>query len=318
MKLKYFLLSLLLLPFLCVADNQKVVTFGGGGRLGDNILDYTHAKWISYKWGIPLLFQPFEYSDQFVFHEVEEHLTPKKRELLCQKTLDSFAELDAPVSSPTLFFVEHACDSYYEYASLGSRGLYIPVDWNDATFRDMMRALITPKQPLNLTSPPRDIISVAVHFRTGGGFIYDTECMKQALPLRFPEPEYYVQQLNRLYYMTGFEPMYVYIFTDYQHPEEIKNMLKHFLPYDNIEFACRESGNRHDANVLEDMFSMMEFDCLIRPMSHYSMTASHLGNFKIEFYPTHSYWHQSKLVMDQIKIIEKATWDPLNKCWVDL
>ncbi|MGB8367538.1 MAG: hypothetical protein WCD44_04225, partial [Candidatus Babeliales bacterium] len=43
--------------------NQAVTYFWGGGRFGDKIISYTTAKWISYKFGIPLLLKPFKHSD---------------------------------------------------------------------------------------------------------------------------------------------------------------------------------------------------------------------------------------------------------------
>ncbi len=316
MRIRSLLIYLLLSPIFCFSEHKEAVTFGWGGRLGDNLLDYTHAKWISYKWGIPLLFQTFEYSDQFVFDDLEEKLTPENEALYSKKTLDSLSQLDNEVAADTLYFLAHACDSYDEYIFNGSYGTFVPVDWNDEIFRNMMRALIAPKHPLNLITPPSNVISVALHYRTGGGFVWDTDALKRALPLRFPDTSYYINQLNKLYLLVRRESLYVHIFTDHPKPEEIRALFKHYFPYPNIKFECRVNGNRHDANVLEDLFSMMNFDCLIRPMSHYSITASHLGNFKIEFFPTHGYWNDNKFVIDKVRLIEKGSWDPLKKKWI--
>lgn len=316
MKIRLFLACLFLLPLSCFSDDhQKAVSFGWGGRLGDNLLDYTHAKWISYKWGIPLLFQTFEYSDQFVFDEVEEKLTPMNEALYSKKMLDALSQLDENISVDTLYFLPHTCDCYDEFIFNGSHGTFVPVDWSDETFRDMMRTLIAPKQPLNLIVPPKDIITVALHYRTGGGFIWDTDTMKRGLPLRFPENVYYIRQLSKLWSLVNHQPLYVHIFTDHPNPEEVRTLFKQYFPYKNIQFACRTTGNRHDANVLEDLFSMMNFDCLIRPMSHFSMTASHLGDFKIEFYPITGHWN-NKFVVDKVQIIEKGSWDTLKKRWI--
>jgi hypothetical protein len=308
----------MLLPLVGFSEPQKAVTYGWGGRLGDNLLDYAHAKWISYKWGIPLLFQTFQYSDQFVFDDVEEKLTPINEANYTKSKVDSLSQLDAEITSNTLYFLAHACDAYEEWIFNGSYGTYVNVDWNDKVFRDMMRTLIAPKYPLNLIEPPADTISVALHYRTGGGFVWDTDEMKRSLPLRFPDNSYYIKQLAKLYFMVNYQPMFVYIFTDHPQPEEIRNLFKRYFPYPNIEFECRVDGNRHDANVLEDLFSMMKFDCLIRPMSHYSITASHLGNFQIEFFPTRGYWSKNKFVVDEVKVIQKGSWDPINKKWRQL
>ena len=320
-KLFSYFLCTFFLTFACIegkpAPKKKAVTFGWGGRLGDQILDYTHAKWISYKWKIPLYFKPFDYSDQFVFHDFEKHLTPERATLFTEKHLTSLEELKNSVRVDTLYFVVHVPDSYEEFLFNGGYGLYIPVDWTDQKFKYMMRSLIAPKNPLDLIYPPKETISVALHLRTGGGFVWDTDSMKQCLPLRFPDFPYYVEQLNKLYAHLGRESLYVHIFTDSPDPESLRTILRGYFPQDNIEFGCRTEGNRHDANVLEDLFSMLNFDCLIRPMSHFSMTASHLTDFKIEFFPTHGYWENNRFVVDQVKMVETASWDHRTRQWVN-
>src|SRR5579862_7273227 len=42
-----------------------------GGRLGDNLLSYLHAKWISHTRQIPLLYKPFPYSSELCLHDIE-------------------------------------------------------------------------------------------------------------------------------------------------------------------------------------------------------------------------------------------------------
>ena len=60
---------------------------------------------------------------------------------------------------------------------------------------------------------------------------------------------------------------------------------KNILNNPRITFGYRENDNCHNANVLEDFFSMMEFDCLIRPGSHYSRFVQRLGKNKVVIYP---------------------------------
>lgn len=322
MQIFSFLILLLVLPFAADAipvtyAPKKAITFGWGGRLGDNLLDYSHAKWISYKWKIPLYFKPFEYSDQFIFHDYEEHLTAETSAKFTEKVLISVEEIREKIKSDTLFFLPHVCDSYDEHLFLNARGPFVEVDWTDEKFRKMMKALIVPKNPLTLFYPPKDRVSVAVHCRTGGGFGWDTDSMKKQLPLRFPEFEYYLEQLDTLYHYLRKEPLFVYIFTDSQEPEILMEQFKAYFSDANILFECRQEGNRHDANVLEDLFSMMNFDCLIRPMSHYSMTASHLVDYKIEFYPIHGHWKERRFTVDRVQMIEKSYFDKANHRWME-
>ncbi len=54
-----------------------------------------------------------------------------------------------------------------------------------------------------------------------------------------------------------------------------------------IEFDFRKTGNRHDANVLEDFFSLFLFDILIRPDSNFSLVPSLLHDYAILVTPGH-------------------------------
>lgn len=323
MRNKFILLTLFLflnLPFLCYSGpSRKAITYHLGSRLGDNLLDYTHAKWISYKWGIPLLYNPFEYSDQFVFHLEEKALSVQSMLSFyhhCQLT--DLHQLDQNYQCDTLYYINHFPDSFDEYTFLNweqATGIpYVQVNWSDETFRNMMRKLITPVHPLKLTLPPKEIISVALHFRTG--YDYDSDETRRGLALRFPPFQYYVNQLKRLREMIRNEPLYVYIFTDHPNPQKIKTEFEKNFDKNHVKFDCRTKGNFHNQNVLEDLFSMMRFDCIIRPISHYSTVASHLGDFKIEIFPKNGYWEGDKFIVSEINIIKRASRDRRNKIWV--
>ena len=50
-----------------------------GGRLGDNLVAYIHAKWISYKHDIPLEYKPFEHSNELVLCQQERLFNQKQK-----------------------------------------------------------------------------------------------------------------------------------------------------------------------------------------------------------------------------------------------
>src|SRR5262245_12260228 len=50
------------------------ITYQGGARMGDWLICYIHAKWISFQEGIPLIYSPFPYSSEFVLSEKEMHI----------------------------------------------------------------------------------------------------------------------------------------------------------------------------------------------------------------------------------------------------
>ncbi len=57
-----------------------------------------------------------------------------------------------------------------------------------------------------------------------------------------------------------------------------------------ITFGCREKGNRHDANQMEDFFGMMEFDCLIRSVSNFTLMHTVIGDYLAIITPKHCMW----------------------------
>ena len=52
----------MLVYFCCCPDKSGRYLYFGRGRFGDKIIYYVTAKWISFKFNIPLLFKPFRYS----------------------------------------------------------------------------------------------------------------------------------------------------------------------------------------------------------------------------------------------------------------
>src|SRR5438105_15457461 len=64
---------------ICIADesNNAITWQANGGRFGDNLLSYARAKWLSYKYNIPVLYQPFPYADELLLHENEALYTPE-------------------------------------------------------------------------------------------------------------------------------------------------------------------------------------------------------------------------------------------------
>src|SRR5581483_4103322 len=77
------LLILLCTPVDAAHLQQALVTSAvtyelNSGRLGDNLLTYGIARWISYKYGLPFLYVPFEYSEYLRLHETDPVYDAKK------------------------------------------------------------------------------------------------------------------------------------------------------------------------------------------------------------------------------------------------
>lgn len=260
-----------------VSEHNAVVTDGCSGRFGDQLLNLAHALYFSMKNNCEFFYIPFRYSGELVLSTAikpyANELIKKFAQHLRFDGNDRRACLESPVSSALItipYFVE----------SLTSPLFY--TDWENPSFKYLLRALMAPKQPLSLLCPPKDRISVAVHVRKGGSFESWPLSSKHGYHFyKIPQNDFYIDQIKQLFDLLGHQPLYVYLFTDDENPEELANFFKTAINIPSISYDYRRENNRHDANVLEDFFSMMHFDVLIRGDSNYSIMAEKLGDHSI-------------------------------------
>ena len=267
----YFLSLLCSIPSLHGA-NSAITWEPNGGRFGDNLLSYSRAKWLSAQFNIPVLYLPFKYSDHLMIHHKEAMYTPElARKFARTVRIPYKTRFQLFPNNNTLYISHWHAD--------------ITINWSDREFINQLRQTIAPAHPLKLVSIPDDCISIAVHVRTGGGFVVDDAQERERCPLRFAPDEFFIAQIARIAQMFENEQLYVHIFTDHPKPHELKEKFKKALNNPRIIFGYRKEGNHHDSNVLEDFFSMMHFDCLIRPGSHFSRFVERLGHNKMIIYP---------------------------------
>ncbi len=321
---------LIILFFTCTAldlnANSTAVTYTlAGGRLGDQLLAYLHAKWISYKYNIPLFYVPFPYSDKLVLDDVENNYSstvaesyPDKRTLGLKQSLE---DLMHNASNKTLFIIPYFPESLEEYMPGSFMAQHNPfpyfqVNWNDQVFHTLIQGLIKLKQNLSLVIPPKDCLSIAIHVRkNSGGFDLpllhgrkpeevdpNQLYVDVAMPFKHPPETYYIEQIKRILSMFPENNAYIYIFTDDPNPVNIYNNFRQAIPDSHVHFDYRKTENNHYSNVLEDMFSMMNFDCLIRPDSNLSIVASKVGDYKVVISPAHNYWVGTNLIIDEVVV----------------
>ena len=290
------LFSLLFLnpSIIAVTDQQSAISSAitwepNGGRFGDNLLSYSRAKWLSYKFNIPVLYLPFKYSNELMIHKQEAMYT---HELAQQFTnivrIPDKKRYQLLPDNNTLYISHWDAD--------------VTIDWFDTTFIEDLKKNIYPRTPIEKVTIPENCISVAAHVRNGGGFTADTQQEKERCPLRFVPDEFFIDQIARIADMFPEQNLYVYIFTDHQDPASLKKKFKNALHNSRITFGYRRQDNAHNANVLEDFFSMMDFDCLIRPGSHFSRFVQRLGRNTLVIYPESVKKIDGKAVIEVINI----------------
>ncbi len=164
-----------------------------GGRLGDQLIAYMHAKWVSYLYDIPLLYKPFHYSNDLVLDDKEKlYRTPLSFEFTLKvEDLNIIAE---NTHSDVLYIIPYFPESSYELKL--AKWPYFPVDWQDPYFLSLLRTLIYPKSPLPQTDLPKDRITVAAHVRRGGGF--DDPALQGLLASQIPtSTPLYIAQIRK-------------------------------------------------------------------------------------------------------------------------
>ena len=69
-----------------------------------------------------------------------------------------------------------------------------------------------------------------------------------------------------------------------------------------ILFGYRKVGNHHAKNVLEDFFSLFNFDILIRPRSNFSVVPSLLSDYALLCYPVDFTKEGKGVALTRIKV----------------
>lgn len=261
---KRITIIVLLLLSLNIYAKDAVTYPKEGGRFGDRLIAYIHAKWISFQEEIPLLYHPFPYSEFLALSQEEIHL----------------AEASHFLKPSQVHICPYFPESEYELREGVYRDQYFHVDYKNQQFIWLLRKMIAPTMPLNCIMPPKDRFSIAIHVREGGG--YDPSNLSMYAPHKSPPFCFYTICLNKVLEILDHQPIFCFIFTDAKEPSSIVQRIKNEIPENYpITFHYRESNNSHANNVLEDFFSFQNFDILIRPDSNFSLVPSLLHRFAI-------------------------------------
>ncbi|MCF7852610.1 MAG: hypothetical protein K9M07_05155 [Simkaniaceae bacterium] len=286
---------------------HRVVTYElSKGRFGDQLLCYLHAKWVAFKYNLPILYKPFAYSQYLRLDDLEPRvLKHVNRNCLEKKVLQPCVYLEKFLNTgdkPTLYVIPYFPESNWEMMFYGTRNKwpYFFVDWTNEGFLREIRGLIHPKKPLKLVAVSKDKINVAIHIRQGKE--YDGEGISVFYPLKFPPFEFYVEQLKNLHKFFNYVPLYVNVFTDDSNHSSLVAAFQREFNGHQIQFESSKSDIQNQLGVLEDFFSMLQFDCLIYSESNFSRCASIIGDYMLSIRPKAFHWKGGDLVIDDVDV----------------
>jgi hypothetical protein len=256
------------------------------GSLGDHLLCYARARWLSYRHQIPLIVKPFPFSDHL--RVAEGGLTPEviargcwdRRHSLSHDPLTHFP------SPGEVWEVPYFPESFVETAAHFPWVPFFQVDWTDNVFLQELRMGIRPISCGPAPYLPEDRLCIAVHWRTGEG--------QRLSSYRKPlcSVQYYQRELQRLLKRIGPRPIYLHLFTDDPYPLELLEKLQAAAQgFDaDIHWAARRPEVQASARVLEDLFLMARFDVLLRGSSSYAFIAARIGDVALEIFPADVDW----------------------------
>ncbi len=288
-----------------VLPEQNFITYEfSGGRFGDNLMAYLHAKWISYLYEIPLLYKSFAYSSELALHDIEipynqVNWQSYNQENFFDAKLTNFRLNNSLKLYVVPYFPESKWERKYCANGAGNPWSYFSINWTDPNFRKVLNKCIIPKETLSLVVPPSDCINIAIHYREGGG--YDQGDFTMGFLTKFPSIDFYIQGILKVIRLFQGQPLYCYFFTDALNSYEFIEKIRSEIPSDTkIIFDFRARHNFHDKNVLEDFFSLFNFDVLIHSESNFSIIPSLIHDYSVTYTISSAHLEDGRSFVDEV------------------
>lgn len=286
------------------AADQAITYNFSGGRFGDNLLSYIIGKYFSWKYKLPLLYRPFNYSNNLKLHIYETPIAT-----IDLKRFSGTENIDHYSSAWQGVYTADFYSNGPDWKNTKELVMYIK---NNSDLQNEIKRMVAPINPISFYLP-ENMISVAVHVRRGGGFdrpllsgtgiehkVDRSQYADGNHPLKFPPDEFYLNQIQFLYRLHEERPLYVYIFTDDKNPADLTARYKAAINRHNVTFDYYRIYEPFNYHLIHDLFFMKEFDCLIRPESSLSIVAQIIGDHKIVLSPSKSHWEDNDLIIDQV------------------
>ncbi len=315
---------------ICISSHSfilsSIITSRAPGRLGDHLIAYCKATYFSLKYGIPIKQECFEHSDEFTLSLFNNGKTndDDHPQILVESETDIMSHKDKNRIFIVDLFTSLQGDREFKHYDFFIDEVYEKMI-QDPVLEQEIKKLLSPIKAFPIPQFPDQAISIAVHIRKGTGVdsplasaqIFDTSALHKSdqnefiegadagFPLKFPPEQYYIDQIKRLADIFKEQNLFVTIFTDDSDPTQLLERIKQTCNNPRIIFSLSNNDNWKQ-KVVEDLFMMASFDCLIRSCSHYAGVAQLLGNHKIIINPTKYEWENGCLVITETQITTRS------------
>lgn len=262
---------------------SAIVTRFTNGRLGNNLVTFSHALYCSYLYDYPLYYYPFRHSEKLAL----SRLYPRRQELpkTFSKRVIVRSLSDITFAKNVKYEIPFAAD-FYSSPLADDRS--ITPRYSDPGFVRRLKACIYPIVPIREVVPPSGIPSVAVHLRTGGTF--DPDRSKDRFAYKFIDKASCLKMVVWLSRSLRARGVYAHIFTDDRYPGRILEWFEQHSDIGNIKWGIT-IDNTDPYRMLSDLFSMPNFDYLVRPRSDFSLFAQVLGDYKLILISKHAHFN---------------------------
>ena len=235
-------------------------TYGfSGGRLGDNLISFIRARWLAYIYEGEVILNNFKFIENFNFYnkykknnnyipilslkEIGKEFENKNHnELIYEVPYFPFENLEIK-----LYWRNNLSNKIFE------------IDWSDEKFINILKEEISSNLDYNLYLTKNNKYNIAIHYRFGSGpdMVTDDPI---PIPSKSPSIDFYIKSLFELTNILKDKQIYCHL-------------LKKSFPKINFGYHSSNENN----GVLEDFFSMLDFEYIIRPCSNLSLIASIIG-----------------------------------------
>ena len=300
----FYLFCLSLYTSNLISQHGITIQRNNPGRFGNQWLPYLKAKWIAQEFGFKYLHHPFAYASSLNISVIEKSTHESgseqfKRAVILKSTKQIVREYNKNVP-PTLYIV----NLYTHMVDPQGHKISYPLK-----FRQILKKALLPQTVKPIAPGEYDTFTVGLHIRTGGTAAhifnvkkrkYETKSSsdiksgdrfvldknhKKNHPLKFLDAPFYVAQIQKLVRLYPEKKLSVYLFTDDEHPDKIAHDLTRLINNTHVSFIFRDKGNKHDANIIDDLIGLIHCDCLIRSESTFAVLAEFFGNHDVVISP---------------------------------
>ncbi len=290
-------------------------------RMGDKVVDYCKAEYLSRKYNIPFLLNYSSDFDIFALSLQKKRLNEAMRKNygvhIIVKTENDIRE-NLKTQCNVLFFINAYTkldlndlpNTGITYDSRNIEQIFALMQVDNNFKEEIKTRLSLQNFKCCQTVKRQGELSVAVQIRRGNGldkeiFLGESICLSEQFfgscrkiifadlvhPTKFPPTQYYVDQINRLAELFPKKILRIYCVTDEDDPVGLIEILKKNICHDNVLLELfRPSGDTFQMRIAEDLYRLATADCLIRSTSHFSGVAQLIGNHKMVIWPNAIKW----------------------------